>query len=153
MAKIILKCVKESGKLRIKFHSFIDDEEKEYRNVYNNTYNCQFPKDIRAVGRFFEIADGDLNTVITRGKPFYRVNKKNIKILDNYNDTDIDITKVKVFDLDECVICLDEKPTTIFLPCGHQTCCTSCYHEVYTEGYQTCPICRRDITDKYFINE
>ena len=39
MGKIILKCVTEKRKLRIKFHCYINDEGKEYRNVYNNKYN------------------------------------------------------------------------------------------------------------------
>ena len=39
MGKIILKCVTEKRKLRIKFHCYINAEGKEYRNVYNNKYN------------------------------------------------------------------------------------------------------------------
>ena len=38
-----------------------------------------FKKDIRVEGRFFEIGENDLTTVINRGKPFYRVNKKVLK--------------------------------------------------------------------------
>ena len=97
MSKIIIKCIKEKNKLRIKFHSYFDSEGTEYRGAYNNSYNCQFPKNIRIEGRFFEIGEDDLNTVITRGKPFYRVSKKNIKILDNYLDPEFDINKVKIF--------------------------------------------------------
>ena len=47
---IILKCILEKKKLRIKFHCFINDENKIYNNVYNNNYNCKFPKDIRVDG-------------------------------------------------------------------------------------------------------
>lgn len=45
MSKIIIKCVKEKNKLRIKFHSYFDSDGKEYRGAYNNTYNCQFLKE------------------------------------------------------------------------------------------------------------
>lgn len=47
---------------------------------YNNTYNCPFPKDIRVKGRFYEFGENDLNTVITKGKPFFRVSLKIILI-------------------------------------------------------------------------
>ena len=92
MSKIIIKCVKEN-KLRIKFHSYFDAEGKEYRGAYNNTYNCQFPK-IFALKEDSWNWWNDLNTVITRGKPFYRV-AKNIKILENYIDPEFDIDKIK----------------------------------------------------------
>ena len=43
----------------------------------------------------------------------------------------------------ECVICLDESPDTIFIPCGHVVCCKKCLAKV-TE----CPICRTLISKK-----
>ena len=76
-------------KLRIKFYRFIDEEGSIFTNAYNNSYNCQFPKDIRIEGRFFEIGGNDFITVINRGKPFYRVNKK-YKILENKKISDPD---------------------------------------------------------------
>ena len=57
---IILECVLEKKKLRIKFHSFVDEEGKIFTNVYDNSYNCQFPKDIRSNGRFFSIPNDDM---------------------------------------------------------------------------------------------
>ena len=36
---IILKCISDKNKLRIKFYCFINEE--------NKIYNCKFPKDIR----------------------------------------------------------------------------------------------------------
>ena len=51
-SKITLQCVKEGRKLRIKFFSFTDDQGKVFTNVYNNNYNCKFPRDIRVEGRY-----------------------------------------------------------------------------------------------------
>lgn len=152
MSKIIIKCIKEKNKLRIKFHSYFDSEGTEYRGAYNNSYNCQFPKNIRIEGRFFEIGEDDLNTVITRGKPFYRVSKKNIKILDNYLDPEFDINKVKIFSLEECVVCMSVKPNVIFLPCGHQCTCKSCFDEIY-KVYKSCPLCKKSIVNRFIPDD
>lgn len=41
---IILKCILEKNKLRVKFHSYINYNNIVYNNAYNNDYNCKFPK-------------------------------------------------------------------------------------------------------------
>ena len=148
MSKIIIKCVKEKNKLRIRFHSYFDSEGKEYRNAYNNKYNCKFPKDIRVEGRFYQIGENDLNTVISRGKPFYCVSNKNIEILDNYLDPEFDINKIKVYTLEECVICMNESPNIIFLPCGHQCTCKTCC-DIISDAHKSCPLCKKLINSKY----
>jgi hypothetical protein len=147
MSKIILKCVSEKNKLRIKFHTFIDTENKHFSGAYNNEYNCQFPKDIRKEGLFYEISDTDLTTVLTKGSPFYRINKKNIKILTM--DPCLDVKNIKTFSVDECVVCLCNIPEMIFLPCGHQCVCKDCY-EISIVKTDNCPMCRRKIEGKYF---
>ena len=38
MGHIILNCVKEGSKLRIKFNSYVDDDNKRYLDVYNNQF-------------------------------------------------------------------------------------------------------------------
>jgi len=155
MGKIILKCVTEKRKLRIKFHCYINDEGKEYRNVYNNKYNCRFPKDIRRENRYFEIDESDLKTMVN-GTPFYTVKKTNIKILDDYdinNDDTYDIKNeienMKIYSVEECVICLCETPSSIFIPCGHQVCCKDCTEMLYKKGNNKCPICRGNICNTY----
>ena len=60
MSKVILICIKDKNKLRIKFHNFIDSDDKIYTNMYNNNYNCRFPKNIRQEGYFYEIPDTDI---------------------------------------------------------------------------------------------
>uniref|UniRef100_A0A915HMS9 RING-type domain-containing protein n=1 Tax=Romanomermis culicivorax TaxID=13658 RepID=A0A915HMS9_ROMCU len=43
----------------------------------------------------------------------------------------------------ECVICMERKSSTIFLPCGHVCCCHFC-----DENVQICPLCRSRIDQK-----
>ena len=150
MSKIILKCILEKNKLRIKFHMFIDDNGKQFSNAYNNSFNCQFPKDIRVEGRYFEIGGDDLTTVINRGKPFYRVKRKNIKILENYLEPKFDIQNIKIYSVDECVVCYCEIPSIINIPCGHQCTCSECF-ELIKKDKNKCPLCRKDIIN-YFKN-
>ncbi|XP_075041531.1 E3 ubiquitin-protein ligase LRSAM1 isoform X2 [Mixophyes fleayi] len=46
----------------------------------------------------------------------------------------------------ECVVCMELEAQSIFLPCGHVCCCTNC-----GDALQTCPLCRRDITQRIRI--
>ena len=42
-----------------------------------------------------------------------------------------------------CVVCLDKKINTTFIPCGHRKVCMTC-----AEKLDNCPICREKITQK-----
>lgn len=144
-SKITLQCVKEGKKLRIKFFSFTDHEGKVFTNVYNNTYNCKFPRDIRSEGRYYEIGPEDLELVSRPGTaPFYNVKKNSIKIIENY-----DLSSIRVFEVNECVICMCEPSALIFVPCGHRCCCAGCYADMNkSKGLAKCvkcPLCRRDV--------
>ncbi|NXX10857.1 LRSM1 ligase, partial [Podargus strigoides] len=46
----------------------------------------------------------------------------------------------------ECVVCLERETQMIFLPCGHVCCCQTC-----CERLHTCPLCRKDITQRIRI--
>ena len=39
-----------------------------------------------------------------------------------------------------CTVCMDATIETVFIPCGHQTCCRTC-----AEGLGQCPMCRQEI--------
>ncbi|NXF25149.1 LRSM1 ligase, partial [Rhodinocichla rosea] len=43
----------------------------------------------------------------------------------------------------ECVVCMEQEPQMIFLPCGHVCCCQSC-----CERLPSCPLCRQDIAQR-----
>ncbi|XP_039417788.1 E3 ubiquitin-protein ligase LRSAM1 isoform X4 [Corvus cornix cornix] len=46
----------------------------------------------------------------------------------------------------ECVVCMEQEPQTIFLPCGHVCCCQGC-----CERLHSCPLCRRDVAQRIRI--
>lgn len=141
--KIILKCVKAAGKLRIRFHHYVDTEGKVYANAYNDTYNCQFPRDIRAEGKYYEIPEDDLKLSRGPSAPFYVVGKKNIKIIET--DPAEALKDIKIFAIEECVICLADKPNRVYIPCGHQCVCSTCDSPA---SLKKCPLCRRQIADR-----
>lgn len=156
--KIVLKCVKEKSKLRIRFHCYYNEEGIQYFNSYNETYNCRFPKSIREEGKFYEIDSNDLNLVHNdKVSPFYVVQTKNITILDSLSDTSTtatsssEIEKIKVFDVSECVICLSAPSSVTFVPCGHRCTCNDCYKTLNLQFIKqkksaSCLMCRRGIT-------
>ncbi len=142
-SKIVMQCVKVGRKLRIRFHSFTDHEGKVYTGVYNQNYNTMFPRDIREEGRYYEIGPNDLTLVHQAGKaPFYRVNKSAIKVL----ATPVDMSKLKIYEVEECIICYSETPNIILVPCGHLCCCSGCFKALQSSGNaKSCPICRRKV--------
>ncbi|XP_064249797.1 E3 ubiquitin-protein ligase LRSAM1 isoform X2 [Passer domesticus] len=46
----------------------------------------------------------------------------------------------------ECVVCMEQEPQMIFLPCGHVCCCRGC-----CERLHSCPLCRQDIAQRVRI--
>ena len=139
MAHIILNCVLEKGKLRIKFHSYVDVEGKRFKNVYNNDYNCRFPKNLRKVGAFYKILPNDLTlNSNNKIKPFYCIKGKNIEVVSVLDVVDI-------FPVDECMICLENTPEVTLIPCGHKISCRTCY-EIYRHKNNSCFLCRIQIS-------
>lgn len=45
----------------------------------------------------------------------------------------------------ECVMCLSEEMSVVFLPCAHQVVCTSCNELHEKQGMKECPSCRTTI--------
>lgn len=140
-----LKCVSEGSKLRIRIIS----------PGYYNYANCQFPKDIRVLGRLYECEPGDVKLVNIGVTYYYRIKKSGIRILDNTplnNVTNANIISVcnsnyipeKIYtdDNPECSICLTEEKAIIFVPCGHFATCNNCDKKLPN---RKCPICRKDI--------
>jgi hypothetical protein len=149
---IILKCVKENSKLRVKFHCFINSDNQQYTNVYNNNYNCKFPKDIRRVGAYYKVNDGDITLSALKEKPFYSIKRTNIvtmtetEINNLLHPPTVDISSIQIFDAGECVICLSSESAIVFLPCAHRCVCSGCNASLKNMRYN-CPVCRRDIKE------
>ena len=80
MSHIILKCVREGSKIRVKFHTYVAEDGKRYSDAYNNNYNCRFRKDLREVGKYYKILPQDLK-ITNRGNsvPFYSVKSTNVQ--------------------------------------------------------------------------
>ena len=51
------------------------------------------------------------------------------------------INLFKIFKSDECIICMDEKPSVLFCNCGHLCECVGCYK---IKTLSTCPVCKMD---------
>lgn len=49
-----------------------------------------------------------------------------------------------------CSICLVAKSDTVFIPCGHVSCCARCSSQLLNRD-PLCPICRRDITSHHLV--
>jgi hypothetical protein len=152
-SRIILKCVKDKNKLRIRFHCFIDDSGNQHYNVYNNEYNCMFPRDIRENGCYYQVGIYDVELKDDgKKKPFYNIKQTNIIILgfnSNLPSITNDNSDIKIFDIGEdgigeCVICLSEISSIIFTPCAHRCSCSDCYTHL-KKSSNKCPLCRRII--------
>ena len=48
----------------------------------------------------------------------------------------------------ECIVCLKDEVSVVFLPCAHQVLCSSCNDEYGTKGKATCLICRVPIEQR-----
>lgn len=125
-----LLCVKEKNRLRVRIIT---------QGYYNNA-NCQFPKDLRIEGRKFRIPVRYVDLITQRGKYFYSIKKRDyIEIIQE----NIDLSDMKIFEdekNDDCAICLCNKKSMVFYPCGHYYCCEEC-----VKSLKSCPICRASI--------
>nr|GMC80508.1 putative E3 ubiquitin-protein ligase RF298 [Ipomoea batatas]GME14291.1 putative E3 ubiquitin-protein ligase RF298 [Ipomoea batatas] len=48
----------------------------------------------------------------------------------------------------ECVMCLTEAKSVVFLPCSHQALCTDCNVLHERQGMKDCPVCRTPIMQR-----
>lgn len=56
----------------------------------------------------------------------------------------------KLFLENDCVICLDKKPDTISLPCGHACMCYECALKISEKKFK-CPMCNQRVDNYQFI--
>ena len=139
----LLECIAErGGKLRVRIIS----------GNYLRQANCQFPRNIREEGRKYRVHPSAITLIQSRGKYYYNIRSKDIEIVQDgsfsgsYEDVDAMKKQLKIYTddtMDDCIICLENKKSIIFGPCGHLYACTACSKLV-----KQCPICRNDITTK-----
>ena len=128
------KCVKVKNKLRVRVIS----------PGYNHDANCQFPRAIRQPGRHYSAPVVDLKFARgPAGKFFYRVSKKNIKIIENIDDEQHPVKVDKIYgeDSPECVICFENDHQVVLARCGHYIMCIDCADKIYKSS-GICPMCR-----------
>jgi hypothetical protein len=131
---VILQCIKEKNKLRMKILT----------NSYYTNANCQCPKNIRIANMKYYVKKS--NIVLTKhnnsGKYFYRINGTIIPFETNNDNTIIPTT---IFN-DEteliCIVCFENPKNIIYNPCGHYNMCNECYSKLRKK---CCPTCRKDI--------
>lgn len=139
MSYVLLQCVKEKSKLRVKMIS---------SSPFIKGANCQFPRDIRQEGMYYVVKT---EGVKLKGK-FYSVMKKDIVVCQTYDINKIKeyihtislelnmVIPTKIFGEDEdseCIICMVNEKDSVFSPCGHYMTCHEC-----SVKCKECPICR-----------
>jgi len=139
---VILKCVKQGSKLRVRIIS----------PGFNQQANCQFPRAIRLEGRKYAVPRHAITFAEgPRHKFFYRVSKSYIKIIEGETELTEDLAEafknIKIYentDDTECIVCMSEDKSVVFAPCGHYCSCESCAIQInHSQG--KCPICRTRI--------
>ena len=137
---VILKCIKEGSRLRIKIIS----------RGYHTDANCQFPKDIRLEGRTYSVPSRNIKFTEGPGrKYFYRINKSDIKIIGSTIESDVTSVVTSIFEdesVTECIICMSADKNTVFASCGHYACCSDCSKTIFNTT-KKCPICRSRILE------
>lgn len=133
-----LICVKEGSKLRIRITAYITDEGERYEGVYNNSFNCRFPRDLRSEGRVYRVPDSNVRLMGGgRVARYYGIKATDMVIVQQSH------TAQKVWEVSkECVICMNAPSSTVFVPCGHFCCCGEC-----CASLKDCCICRASIQE------
>lgn len=139
MSRVILICTEDDSKLKIKFHQYIDNEGKICEGVYNNTFNCRFPKNILVKGQLCEIPADDITLSNANVKPIYTIKGNRVKVVDNTYDSNKNNTVAPVTN---CYLCTTAKANLAFAPCGHLCTCTNCFG---FDKIKKCPLCKSDI--------
>jgi hypothetical protein len=132
-----LTCVPEGKKLRVRIVTYVDEDGKEYDNVYNPEYNCRFPRDLRVLNVIYEVPAAAVRLQTSKnGVHSYSVNTSTIKVNSSIPQL--------VYTEPTCVICLENSSNIIFQMCGHMCTCCECSEKLDN----TCPICRATIICK-----
>lgn len=138
-----LQCVSEKSKVRVRIVAYIDAADKRYENVYNNNWNCRFPKALREIGKRFLVPDANVKLCHSKnGVYYYSISTSGISEI-----TPEPVTVAVVYEVStECVICLSAPSLYVFAPCGHFCACQCCGDKI-----KICCICRANIQNRIFV--
>lgn len=142
MSYVLLKCVKEKSRLRVKMIS---------SQPFIKGINCQFSRNIRKEGMYYVVKSEGIklkgNFYSAMGKDIIVCQTLNIEEVKKYIDNLGVAEKIRpkvIFgddDENECAICMGEKKDSVFSPCGHFITCKGC-----SVQFGKCPICRATIS-------
>ena len=145
MEYVLLQCVKEKGKLRVKMIS---------SQPFIKGINCQFPRNIREEGMYYVLKSSS----ISLKKNFYSAMQKDSIVCKTFDLNEIKkyiqgilgtgekIKPAVIYGDDEdteCVICLYDTKSIVFSPCGHYITCAGC-----AGSCKKCPLCNANIVCK-----
>lgn len=147
MSYVLLQCVKEGSKLKVKMVS---------TQPFIKGINCQFPRNIRQEGMYYVVKSSDVKLRGTGTRNFYSAIKKGAVVCQTFDLNEVKkyinnlavgepdkIMPAKIFGEDEdmeCIICMCEDKNSVFVPCGHYMTCGEC-----AARCKSCPICRANI--------
>ena len=143
-----LHIVPEGNKARVRIAACIDSDGRRYENVYHNLWNCRFPRNLREIGKIYQVPDENVKVQMSKnGVFFYSVSTKGMVTLQSQNqraEGAIDVTLSNIYETSpECVICMSADSDVIFVPCGHLCSCQTCGQRL-----DKCCICRVAINQR-----
>jgi len=72
------------------------------------------------------------------------VKNSRIRVVDNDNDSCLDVAESN--DSVTCCICMEERSSHAFVPCGHLSVCSECAVTFANHRLRECPVCRNKAT-------
>ncbi|KAL1200472.1 MND1-interacting protein 1 [Cardamine amara subsp. amara] len=87
------------------------------------------------------------NTSHTKGKSDKSKGEAMSKLLEELDRLDGSYEKETNCDR-ECLICMKDEVSVVFLPCAHQVVCASCSDSFMSGGKATCPCCRGSVQQR-----
>jgi hypothetical protein len=140
--------VSAGSKLRVRIDTYYDHDGVARHNMYNDRLNCQFPRNLRAVGRAYLIPSQNVSLVgHGSSRPYYRVRVPNI-LRQIALDEDVGQTAAvhappaTEYVTPECIACMDAVSNVLLAPCGHLCLCAPCWGSMIHAAGRKCPLCR-----------
>jgi hypothetical protein len=133
---VLLKCVKEGSKLRVKMMSSAP---------FVKGSNCQFPRAVREEGTYYVVRaekvkfKGNFYTAMSSDAIVCQT-KSEDEVRRYIGSLDAKVRVGTIFgddDESECVVCMSATKDSVFANCGHFVCCAGCAAQC-----KLCPMCR-----------
>lgn len=127
-------------KIEIDFQRHKDDLQRLEQELANLKASTQFtelhhPSSTLSTGNF----EGE--------KPQGETIARLLRELDNLEDS----SEKEVNSDRECIICMKDEVSIVFLPCAHQVLCASCSDDFGKKGRASCPCCRVPIEQRIHV--